>query len=88
MILTREFIESGGTLCGINPVTGRKGYSWNKQQFEALGVPYPPEKGWMDYLLGKEIPDDNASVFLSLKGFNQKKQKAALRNQITKEITT
>jgi hypothetical protein len=87
MILTREFIENGGSLCGINPVTGRKGYSWNKRQFEVIGVSYPPVKGWMDYLLGKEIPDEAAQLFLSLKGFNQKKQKAALRQNQTMEKT-
>lgn len=57
MILTRQLILAGST-------TGLAG--WNKEQLAVLGVGNPPRKGWMGKLVGREIPDSDYELFLSL----------------------
>lgn len=45
MIITKEWIKAHTTPAG----------SWNRKQIEALGLTYPPRKGWMKRLEGTEI---------------------------------
>lgn len=45
MTLTRELLRNAASMRG----------DLNAQQLSLLGVTYPPPKGWMDDLIGKEI---------------------------------
>ena len=53
MILTKEYIMKYRT---------KKG-AWTKKQLEALGIKWPPSKGWIKKLEGKEISVENAKIF-------------------------
>lgn len=46
---------------------------WNKSQLALIGVSWPPEKGWIRFVLGKEISGHDASEFVRLKT-KQRKQ--------------
>jgi hypothetical protein len=59
MILTREFIFSGRSEAG----------GWNRPQIELLRMPWPPTQGWIDRIVGKTIPDEDAEQFLKLRGW-------------------
>ena len=56
MQITREFVLSGQSKSG----------GWNKLQMQALGVPWPPVSGWMGRIIGREVADDDARVFLKM----------------------
>jgi len=58
MRLTRQILHSAGT--------SRSGF--NRLQLEKLGVQWPPKKGWLSSLIGKEVPDETWEEVLSLKG--------------------
>lgn len=58
MKVTKEFIESGMSERG----------GWNKAQFECLGIPWPPQGGWKRKIIGAEITQEKADLFLALKG--------------------
>jgi hypothetical protein len=63
MIITREFIEKGAkSRVGITST-----------QFKLLGTGYPPMKGWKKAIIGKEISDKNADLYLRLKGVDSRK---------------
>ena len=57
--ITQQFLKNG--------ISSKKGYSHD--QFRALGFsdPLPPRKGWITKLIGTEISEKNAELFLSLK---------------------
>lgn len=40
---------------------------WSKAQLAAVGVEWPPLKGWKSRIVGLEISDDNAAIFAALK---------------------
>ena len=63
MIITKEFIESGGT----------NGIGFTNEQLRVLGFSSPPGKGWKSELIGKEIPDEVAQKFVSMKGVKRKR---------------
>jgi hypothetical protein len=63
MIITREFILQG---------ISEKG-SWNNKQILLLGYQYPV-RGWLEGAIGKEIPDSDAEIFLSLKNAHLNKR--------------
>lgn len=58
MKLTHQLIHSAGT----------GGIGFNFHQLRVLGIPWPPAKGWLSSLIGREIPDDQWNLVLSLKG--------------------
>jgi hypothetical protein len=60
MIITEEFLERGGTIS--NSKTGAK--SWRQAQFRLLGE--VSSKGWKKRLIGQEISDSTARLFLEL----------------------
>ncbi len=79
MKLTRENLHPKGFV--------HQGY--NRMQLAALGVKWPPEKGWLSKLVGTEIPDEQYQRFLSLgtmtrkeRGKEFKRQKAAAQDQL------
>src|SRR5262245_42357985 len=53
MIITKAFLRQHMTEYG----------GWTKAQTDALGVPWPPRRGWQDELLGKEITEVEAKNF-------------------------
>ncbi len=62
VILTPEAIHQAAT----------DGYSgWTKVQLAALGISWPPPKGWLRKMAGKPVPMKNWLKFLALKGKKQ-----------------
>lgn len=45
-----------------NAITKNGG--WTMRQIEAVGLEWPPKRGWRDEIIGKEITQDNLSIFL------------------------
>jgi hypothetical protein len=58
-ILTKELIEAGGTPIGIN-----NAYSWKHNQTQFLTGVCRPSSGWVDRLVGVEIPDEDYHKFI------------------------
>jgi hypothetical protein len=77
MKITKAFLESGGTFANINPKTGEKNYAWNNDQLRILGLA-DFSRGWQAQLIGKEISDDRAQVFLALKVYQSGTQSVPL----------
>lgn len=59
MKLTEEMILAGQTGNG----------GWNRAQLAALGIDWPPHKGWKRRLIGTEISEQQYQRFLQLKHF-------------------
>lgn len=55
MVITKKFIVDNKTLKG----------AWTKPQIEVLGIKWPPTAGWMNRVIGTEISNENAAVFMS-----------------------
>lgn len=53
-VITRELIDQGRTDRG----------GWTATQINLLGLTWPPAKGWMDRVVGKEISEEDAGRFL------------------------
>jgi len=64
MIITKEWIHANKTKAG----------SWNRKQIEALGLTYPPKKGWQQRLVkwGTEINPHQKLAFESQAGTQSK----------------
>jgi hypothetical protein len=45
MIITDEWLIKNRTFAG----------GYNKKQFNILGIEYPPQKGWKEKIIGKEL---------------------------------
>ena len=54
VLVTREFIMQGRSERG----------GWTKDQLALLGVTWPPEAGWIQRVVGKEIYAEAASAFV------------------------
>ncbi len=73
MKLTYEVIHSAGTSeCGFN-----------SHQLELMGVNYPPPRGWLTRLIGKEIEDWKWELILELKGPRPKRERDAILKRST-----
>jgi hypothetical protein len=55
MIVTNEWIEEHKTTNG----------GWNKPQLEAIGIAWPPVKGWKLSVIGKQITERQRIQFES-----------------------
>lgn len=55
MIITKEFIMDNRTKRG----------AWTSAQIKALGLSYPPRKGWINKLTGREISEVQAERFIN-----------------------
>jgi|TARA_R110002049_G_scaffold275141_1_gene453140 hypothetical protein len=53
MIITLELIEGYKT---------KKG-AWTRSQLQAIGVSYPPKKGWKKRCIGRQISEENLTLF-------------------------
>lgn len=56
--ITQEFIMSGQSAAG----------GWNRKQIELLDIKWPPQHGWIDRVVGKEISTADAERFRALRG--------------------
>ncbi len=65
MTLTFEMIHSVKSGSG----------GWNKTQLALLGVDWPPPKGWIEKLIGKEIDQTTFDRLSSLRGKTMKQRK-------------
>jgi len=54
VLVTREFIMQGRSERG----------GWTKDQLALLGVTWPPEAGWIQRVVGKEIYAEAAAAFV------------------------
>jgi hypothetical protein len=52
--ITKAFVYRG------RPATG----GWTKRQLEILGVPWPPQDGWIKRITGNTLTDEAAAEFL------------------------
>lgn len=50
----------------------------NAHQLRLLGVGHPPKKGWIQRLIGKEIPDSTAAMIAEMKGVKKKERNSIL----------
>lgn len=66
MIVTKEIVLKGKSTNG----------GWSRGQFEALGLKWPLESGWMRRIVGRDLDDKDIEKFLSLKDQHIKKKKA------------
>jgi ribonuclease HI len=75
--LTNEFIDACKTPSG----------SWNRRQFDVIGVDWPPRHGWKSTVIGNQITDDQKAEFkaLSITGNIKIKKK---KNKITDSVQT
>lgn len=53
MIVTRDWLEAHAT----------KNRGFTREQLKALGVRWPPKKGWKDRLVGKEISEAQKTAY-------------------------
>lgn len=44
-----------------------EGHGWNRRQLKSIGVPWPPPKGWLKGMVGKQIPLSLWERFVSLR---------------------
>ena len=58
--------------------------SWSERQFEAIGVPYPPPKGWPAMVVGKEITNRNRRIFENGWDRRKKPRRKAIKVKKTK----
>jgi hypothetical protein len=54
MRITRDLIERG---------RGENG-AWTRAQLHLLGIAWPPERGWIDRVIDREISEEAAQAFL------------------------
>lgn len=68
MKITEKFIRQGASHNGTS--------GWNKRQLELLNISWPPVSGWIQALIGQEISEDKALLFIELKGKKKEKTKS------------
>jgi len=54
---------------------GERGRGFNYDQLMLLGVRWPPPKGWLTNLIGKEIPDATWAKVCALRGLSKQKRR-------------
>lgn len=57
MILTKEILNQGRSING----------SWSRKQLASLGVSWPLESGWKEFIVGKDFHYVDIEKFLALK---------------------
>jgi hypothetical protein len=53
MIVTREWVMRHRTPNG----------GWTRAQLDAIGVKWPPKRGWVVTVIGRDLPDDAVQAF-------------------------
>lgn len=67
MVLSYDHIQSLGTL--------EDGIALNSYQLRLLGIGWPPKRGWVSGLIGREIPDDLFRLLMELRGAKKKRER-------------
>ncbi len=62
MILTKEMLHGAGT----------KHNGFTKAQLLAFGISWPPKKGWLKSLVGKDVPLEAWNQFLKMSSTSQR----------------
>jgi len=75
--LTYEIIHSAGSC---------DGHGFNAKQLKLLGLDWPPRKGWLRLLNGREITEETWARVLALKGMNKSKWKNTVRTFGTPQL--
>lgn len=70
MKLTAQLIHSAGT----------NGIGFNFHQLYVLGVNWPPERGWIESVVGREVTSEVWELVLKLKGKRRGERREILRN--------
>ncbi len=65
MIITDDWLIKNKTPAG----------GYNKKQFDILGIQYPPQKGWKEKIIGKELCEEKVKQFENISNGNMKGQK-------------
>lgn len=60
--------------------------SWTRSQFEALGVEWPPNKGWKSRVIGLTISPEQQKIFEAKLSANQDKPNINEKKKITAAI--
>lgn len=68
MIVTRKWIMQHRTDKG----------AWTQPQIEALGIEWPPRHGWIDRVVGKEIPESDRYLFESKVGIKELRKRTKI----------
>lgn len=53
MTITRQWIMGGRS----------RGGGWTRIQLDAIGVPWPPQRGWIDRVCGRHLSADRQRTF-------------------------
>jgi hypothetical protein len=69
MIITNEWLIKNRTLAG----------GYNKKQFNILGIEYPPQKGWKEKIIGKELCEKKVKEFENISSDDIKGQKISFQ---------
>lgn len=81
MKVTEKFIRQGASYKGTS--------GWNKKQLELLNVSWPPVSGWIYSVIGTEISESDAILFIELKGKKKEKTQSpqqTLFNSLAEQI--
>ncbi len=68
MKLTHSLIHSAG----------RSGVGFNYHQLKVLGIHWPPKKGWLSSLIGKDISDEQWKLIVAMKGKGRNERRRIL----------
>ncbi len=66
MIITDDWLIKNKTPAG----------GYNKKQFDILGIQYPPQKGWKEKIIGKDLCEEKVKEFENISCGNMKGQKS------------
>ena len=66
MIITDDWLIKNKTPAG----------GYNKKQFDILGIQYPPQKGWKEKIIGKELCEEKVKQFENISSGDMKGQKS------------
>lgn len=72
MMITREYLLAHRTA----------NKAWTKAQFDVLGLNWPPAKGWMHQVVGKEITDDECRMFETAKLVSSNNQLSRIKREL------
>ena len=72
MLITKEFVASGRSANG----------ALTKKQLALLGVDWPPKAGWLERIVGQEIPDEKADAFLKMVGITERVERKAQQSSL------
>jgi hypothetical protein len=72
-IITNSFLEQG------------RGKGWSREQLQMIGVEWPLVKGWKQQIIGTEISEETASLFLRLVRKQGKQKRQSLGSRVEQQ---